>query len=47
VVPIVLSFLLWDSFARNPILALYPFAEIDELTPLGTEGTKRIIFPLD
>jgi hypothetical protein len=38
---------MWDWFARNAILAFNPFAEIDELTPLGTEGTKRIIFPLD
>jgi len=31
----------------HAILTLNPPAEIDKLAPLGTEGTKRNIFPLD
>ena len=38
---------LGERFAGDAILTLNPLAQIDKLTPLGTEGTKRIIFPLD
>ena len=38
---------LGKRFAGNTILAFDPLAEVDELAPLRTEGTKRIIFPLD
>src|SRR5262245_10549369 len=31
----------------NAILTFNPPAQIDKLTPLRAEGTKRIIFPLD
>jgi len=37
---------LGERFAGDAILTLNPPAEIDELAPLRTEGTKRIIFPL-
>jgi hypothetical protein len=38
---------LGDWFARHAILTLNPTAKIDKLAPLRTEGTERIIFPLD
>src|SRR5215211_6580810 len=38
---------LGERFAGDAILTFNPLAEIDKLTPLRTEGTKRIIFPLD
>jgi hypothetical protein len=33
--------------AGHTILALDPFAEVYKLTPFRTEGTDRIVFPLD
>ena len=33
--------------AGDAILALYPLAQVDELAPFRTEGTKGIVFPLD
>jgi len=38
---------LGKRFAGDTIFAFDPLTEVDELAPLGTEGTKRIIFPLD
>ena len=38
---------LWKRLTGDAILAFDPLAEIDELTPLRTEGTKRIVFPID
>ena len=38
---------LGERFAGDAILTFNPPAEIDKLAPLRTEGTKRIIFPLD
>jgi hypothetical protein len=38
---------LGKRFAGDSILTFNPPAEIDKLTPLRTEGTKRIVFPLD
>jgi hypothetical protein len=38
---------LGERFAGDAILAFDPLAEVDELAPLRTEGTKRIVFPLD
>jgi hypothetical protein len=32
--------------AGNSILAFNPLAKVDKLAPFGTEGTKRIVFPL-
>jgi hypothetical protein len=34
-------------FTGDAILAFDPLAQIDELAPFRTEGTKRILFPLD
>jgi hypothetical protein len=39
--------LLGQWFAGHTIFAFDPLTQVDELTPLRTEGTKRIIFPLD
>jgi hypothetical protein len=39
--------ILWERFARHTIFTFDPLAEVDELAPLRTEGTKGIIFPLD
>ena len=39
--------LLGEWFTGDAILAFNPPAEVDKLAPLRTEGTKRIIFPLD
>jgi hypothetical protein len=36
-----------QRFTGDAILTFYPLAQIDKLAPLRTEGTKRIIFPLD
>jgi hypothetical protein len=36
-----------EWFTGNTIFALNPLAQIDELAPLRTEGTKRIVFPFD
>jgi hypothetical protein len=36
-----------EWFTGHTILTFNPLAQIDKLTPLRTEGTKRIIFPLD
>jgi len=44
---ISLSLFVWNRLTGNAILTFNPPAQIDKLTPLGTEGTKRIIFPLD
>ena len=33
-------------FAGDAILAFDPLAQVDELAPFRTEGTKRIVFPL-
>jgi hypothetical protein len=43
------SFILFlrQRFTGDAILTFYPLAQIDKLAPLRTEGTKRIIFPLD
>jgi hypothetical protein len=38
---------LGQRFAGHTIFAFDPFAQVDELAPLRTEGTKRIIFPFD
>lgn len=38
---------LWKRLTGNAILAFDPLAEVDELAPLRTEGTKRIVFPID
>jgi hypothetical protein len=38
---------LGKRFAGDSILTFNPPAEIDKLTTLRTEGTKRIVFPLD
>lgn len=38
---------LWKRLTGDAILAFDPLAEVDELAPLRTEGTKRIVFPLD
>jgi len=38
--------LLGEWFTGDAILTFNPPAEVDELAPLRTEGTKRIIFPL-
>ena len=37
---------LGKRFTGNSILTFDPATEVDELTSLGTEGTKRIFFPL-
>jgi hypothetical protein len=42
-----LIFFLGKRFTGDAILTLNPPAEVDELAPLTTEWTKRIIFPLD
>jgi len=47
VIVIMLHFFLGERFAGHTILTFNPLAEIDKLTPLGTEGTKGIIFPFD
>jgi hypothetical protein len=47
VILIMLRFFLGERFAGDAILTFNPLAQIDKLTPLRTEGTKRIIFPLD
>jgi hypothetical protein len=39
--------ILGEWFTGDAILTFNPLAQIDKLTPLRTEGTKRIIFPLD
>jgi hypothetical protein len=41
------TLVLAERFTRDAILTFNPLAEIDKLTPLSTEGTKRIIFPVD
>lgn len=38
---------LGKRFTGDTILALDPLTQVNELAPLRTEGTKRIIFPLD
>jgi hypothetical protein len=38
--------LLGEWFTGDAILTFNPPAEVDELAPLRTEGTKRIIFPI-
>jgi hypothetical protein len=44
---LVILLLLRERFTGDAILTFYPLAEIDKLAPLRTEGTKRIIFPVD
>jgi hypothetical protein len=51
-VSIVLSratfiWLLRQRFAGHTIFAFDPLAQVDKLATLRTEGTKRIVFPLD
>jgi hypothetical protein len=43
------SFILFlrERLTGHAILAFNPPAEIDQLAPLRTEGTDRIVFPLD
>jgi hypothetical protein len=36
-----------ERFTGDSIFTFNPPAEIDELAALRTEGTKRIVFPLD
>jgi len=36
-----------ERFTGDSIFTFNPPAEIDELAPLRTEWTKRIVFPLD
>jgi hypothetical protein len=38
---------LGQRFARDAIFAFNPPAQIQELAAFRTEGTKRIVFPLD
>ena len=47
IILLMLCFFLWELFTGDAIFTFYPLAEIDKLAPLRTEGTKRIIFPLD
>ena len=41
------SLFLGERFTGDSIFTFNPPAEIDKLTPLRTEGTKRIVFPFD
>ena len=43
----VFTLFLGERFTGDSILTFNPPAEINKLTPLRTEGTKRIVFPLD
>jgi hypothetical protein len=43
----MLSFFLGQRFTGYAVLTLNPLAQVDKLAPLRTEGTKKIIFPLD
>ena len=36
-----------QRLTRHAILAFNPLAQVNELAPLRTERTKRIVFPLD
>ena len=45
VVILVFTLIFREWIARNSIFPINPFAEIDELTPFGTERAKKIIFP--
>jgi hypothetical protein len=38
---------LWNWLAGHTILTLNPTAEVNKLTAFRTEGTDRIVFPLD
>jgi hypothetical protein len=38
---------LWRPLAGHTILTLNPFPKINKLTAFRTEGTERIVFPLD
>jgi hypothetical protein len=38
---------LGQRLTGDAILAFNPLAQVDKLAPFRTEGTKRIIFPLD
>ena len=42
-----LTWFLRDRLAGHTILTLNPPAEINKLTSFTTEGTERIVFPLD
>ena len=41
------SLFLGERFTGDSILTFNPPAEIKKLAPLRTEGTKRIVFPVD
>jgi hypothetical protein len=36
----------WQRFARHPVFALDPTAQVNKLASLRTEWTKGIVFPL-
>jgi len=38
---------LWNGLAGHTILTLNPTTEVNKLTAFRTEGTDRIVFPLD
>ena len=38
---------LGKRFTGDAILAFDPLAQVDELAPFRTEGTNRIVFPID
>jgi hypothetical protein len=40
-------FCLWDRLAGHTVLTLNPAAKVNKLTAFRTEGTDRIVFPLD
>jgi len=42
-----LVWFLRQRFTGHTIFAFDPLTQVDELAPLRTEGTKRIVFPLD
>jgi len=46
-VVVVILLFLRERFTGYTILTFNPLAQIDKLAPFRTEGTKRIIFPLD
>lgn len=47
IILIMLCFFLRERFTGDTIFTFYPLAQVDKLAPLRTEGTKRIIFPVD
>jgi hypothetical protein len=40
-------FCLWDRLTGHTVLSLNPTAKVNKLTAFRTEGTDRIVFPLD